>query len=346
MQPCPACGKALEDGTRECPFCGVLTDRWKARAGGGPGSSTPTPGHPGPMPARRSPLATWAAPLALLLVVALAVLVYVLSRRPPEGASKPPASTAGAPAVTGPPVSKVRVEKVSGDFDRVIRLPGDPLGLAASHGDLVMGNRAAPAGFLRVRPAGADRVVVEKVPVTEPVNRQQIGLRAVSAGAAGWIGVADAAWFQGEGLVFTLHDPATLQLKDHREAPPRLGALVHDGEGFWAATRLDTENAPGEAWLYRLDGALRVRDRFPSPGKGCQGLAWDGRRLWFADVFSDTLFLLEVSGEAPGVVGRWTLPFDYVSGLAWDGAFLWVSEYGDKTLRRMSPARYAELYGP
>lgn len=345
MKPCPACGKLLEDGTRECPGCGVLTDRWKARTGGRPGLPEPETGPRGPAPARRGPPAAWAASLALLLL-GVAVLVYFLSGRSPERASKPTAPTAGAPADTGPALSKVGVEKASGDFDRVIRLPGDPLGLAASNGDLVMGNRKAPAGFLRIRPAGGEQVVVEKVPVTEPVNRQQIGFRAVSAGAAGWVGVADAAWFQGDGCVFTLHDPATLQLKDHREAPPRLGALVHDGEGFWAATRLDTENAPGEAWLYRLDGMLRVKDRYPPPGKGCQGLAWDGRRLWFADVFSDSLYILDVSGGSPAVTGRWELPFDYVSGLAWDGSFLWVSEYGDKTLRRMSPARYAELYEP
>jgi len=46
--------------------------------------------------------------------------------------------------------------------------------------------------------------------------------------------------------------------------------------------------------------------------RGCQGLAWDGRRLWAVDVFSDAL--VELDARDGAVVRSIGMPLQYLSG--------------------------------
>lgn len=238
-------------------------------------------------------------------------------------------------AETGRPAKvKGRVDAVS-DFDREFSLPIDPLGLVAQGGELVAASRAG--GLLRIRPIARDEIETAAVTVREPIYGQTLALWALAANGSEVVGVTDAAWFQRSGSVFTLHDPASLALKGERPAPPLLGCLAWDGAGYWAATRKNTEASGEEAHLYRLDPSLKVTRRYPPLGPGCQGMAWDGSRLWVADVFDDTISVLDFSAGEPRVVSRSATSIRYLSGLAVLGDEIWITEYGTKTLRRLNP---------
>ncbi len=171
-------------------------------------------------------------------------------------------------------------EAISGmdsDADLTLDLPGGPIGVAWNGNEFVVGNRNDPWGFLRLTPSGSDGFEVAKVPVTEPNYRQQVGFDAVTWNGTHYVGYTSGDWFQSpENNVFTLHDPVSLRFIRYEPAPELLGCLAWNGDGYWAATRRNTENADEEAYLYRLDESFQVVDRMEPPGVGCQGLAWDG----------------------------------------------------------------------
>lgn len=245
-----------------------------------------------------------------------------------------------------PTSNRIRPIAGEGDFDLSFALPGDPMGMGWDGTSFVIGNRTDPWGFLRLRPDGAGGFRVEKIPVREPTYDQTINLDAVAWDGRRFVAYTTASWFQlPEGRVFTFHDPATLGLAGHAPAPPLLGALVWDQTGYWAGSRKNTEAAPEEAWLFRLDENLAEVSRYPPPGPGCQGLAWDGRRLWWADVFTDRIHILEVADGVPSEVSSHAAPFGYLSGIAFDGRSIWVTEYGEKRLHRLSDTAYAEWTG-
>jgi hypothetical protein len=336
MATCPACAQILDDDTEECPFCGVLLAKWRAR---------PAPSRTGvPLTARSSVLrasvfrASGAGGRssdrrALLLLlgggVAVAIVWFVFER------------ANHAPGAAGPRAPRrlvLRDDPVS-DFDRDLELPSGPSGMAWSseRQELVIANRDQPWGFQRLRRLDADRYALSLVPVREPAHGQEMSFDAVAWNGRSWVAITSGAWFEEPGKVFTEHDADTFELLRHQRAPPLLGALVWDGRGYWAATRRNTEDTDEEAFLYRLDDQLRVGDRFEPPAVGCQGLAVDGDHLWFADVFSDRLFLLDLRPRAPALVHSYPIRFDYPSGLAFDGEVLWIVDYEDDKLRRLNP---------
>jgi hypothetical protein len=235
-------------------------------------------------------------------------------------------------------------------FDLSATLPGSPLGLTWREGSLLAGNRQAPGGFLRVRRDHPGLWRVEEIRVLEPSYRQQLSFWGFASAGPYLVANLDGSWFGSEEALFARISPADYRLADRRPAPPNLGAIVWDGEGYWAATRKDTPDADQEAWLYRLDRELREVARYEPPGIGCQGLAWDGELLWFVDVFDDEIVLLAVDGGAPRAVHRHRVGFSYLSGIAHDGHHVWVTEYGENRLLRLHPAlqsawRGAALWG-
>lgn len=333
MDRCPACDHELPPGSTECPRCGVVLARYRARPPAPPAE---------PPPAGLPPARTARGPGRLLAVIGVGLALGVLAvgawwalrvrprldridgiRRNP-GPSRP---------------TKVRaiVDAVA-EFDRSIPLPVDPLGAAARETELVVGNRREPGGLLRVRSLGGEEFELQAVPVSEPGFGQLVSFNAVAWDGDRWVALTDGAWFQRRGAdVFAFLDADRLALVRHQPAPSYLGGLAWDGTGWWASTRKNTETAPEEAWLYRFDASFREVARFRPPGVGCQGLAWDGTRLWFADVFSDHVEVLDVSGEAPRVVTSRPTPFAYLSGIASFGGEIWVTEYGAKALHRLNP---------
>lgn len=356
MALCPKCGQSLDAGAVECAFCGIVLAKWRAaertppaelepganafpEAGRASATEPPAIQYPGvpPAPPPSKKLLPWViallSALFIVVVVACGGLYWLWKTKPWEKYAQKVVERA---------VEKVGQELLGraeeeGPFDLTIPLEGDPLSLAWRPGELVAGNRVDPWGFLRMKVAGPGKFSISEAPVTDAVYGQKIGNPwGLTWNGQHFVAYFAGSWVQKPGYVFTLHHPETLKILSSVAAPAHLGALVWDGQGYWAATRKNTEDAPEPAYLYRLDADFRVTAQYPPPAVGCQGLAWDGEHLWFADVFTDSLFVLEVSGPEPQVLVKKRLPFTYVSGVAFDGERIWVCEYGEKRLRRMS----------
>ncbi len=222
-------------------------------------------------------------------------------------------------------------------FDVAVELPGNPLNAVWTGERFVLGNRVDPWGLMLVERGPRERWRVSKQPVLEPTYHQRMSLDALAWNGRELVAVADGAWFGREGQVFVTLDPVSYRIGRVRTAPDQLGCLVWDGRGYWGATRRNTADEARPAHLYRFDARLAELERHDSPGVGCQGLAWDGRRLWFADVFDDSLTVLDLATGAPRWSGGDRLEIEYLSGVAWDGESIWIAEYDGNRLRRLNP---------
>ena len=224
------------------------------------------------------------------------------------------------------------------DFDLTIQLTGDPLGLACNAGEFVIGNRTTPWGFVRGKWDGEAKWEFEKVPVKESIYNQQLAIWTVAWNGTEYIGYCDGAYFGGKHKnVFTVHDAKTLQLLKTYPAPELIGGLVWDGKGYWAGTRRNTEDSGEPAYLYRLDEKLSVIGKSAPPHVGCQGLAWDGKYLWWVDVFSNRIYLMKSDGDQLTTIHTYETRFGYLSGVGYDGKNIWVTEYDNKQLHRLNP---------
>lgn len=319
--PCPSCHAQLADGAVECPACGIIVAKWRPRTE--PGGTRAVPAR-GPVRSRRVGAAIGA------VAVAGATAIWWFAVRP-----KPADDLA---VVQHPKV--VEPVPATGEFDRAYPLSSSILGLATDGRELVAGIRSG--GLMRLRFAG-DRLEVERVRVLEPVYDQGISVNALTFNGRQYVGIAMADWFQQKGTVFTVHDPKTLALITTHPAPPSVGCLAWDGRHYWAATRKNTREEKIEALLYKLDASMKVAGSWPAPGPGCQGMAWDGRLLWLADVFDDTLTLLDPSSDPPRVVNSTETRISYLSGIAWLDRQMWLTEYGQDRLVRLRPELRASL---
>jgi hypothetical protein len=231
-------------------------------------------------------------------------------------------------------------------FDLKGVLPAEPVGLGARAGSFVVGSRSDPGGFLRLTFEGEGRIRVESVAVVETRYLQKMGIDSVTWDGKSFVGIAAGSWFgDPTPQVFTIHDPVTLQVVDRKPAPPLVGAIAWDGKNWWAGSRKNTEGADEVARLYKLDSGFAIVEEFDPPGPGCQGLAWDGRRLYWADVFDDAIHVLAIENGVPRKIESAPSPVTYLSGLGFDGTNLWAVEYGGKTIRRVRRDRLASWGG-
>jgi hypothetical protein len=334
MGTCPACKNVVGDEATVCPFCGHGLSK---------------PAHPIPPASfsfHRKEKKSSRFLLALLLGLAGGLLVvglyWYLRVSPRLERIAGQEEEAAAPE----DATEARLSNDPGsDFDRILPLTGDPTGAAWNGDQFVIGNRLKPWGFLRVQKSD-EGYQIQKVPVTEPGYHQQVGFVTVAWNGENYVGVADGAFFGAKTpLVFTIHDPVTLRLQRSLPAPNLIGGLTWDGEGYWAATRKNTEDSPEQARLYKLDENLNVVRELDPPGVGCQGLAWDGSYLWFVDVFSNNIYVLDVAGDTVSVRNQYNTSFGYLSGIVYDGRNIWITEYDQKRLRRLSPKLQAEWTG-
>jgi len=222
-------------------------------------------------------------------------------------------------------------------FDLSVDLPGNPLGAVWIGDRFVIGNREDPWGLLVVQPGGERRWRATKQPVIETTYNQKIGFTTVAWTGREIVAVADGAWFERPGTVFVSIDPERYRVVRVQAAPDGVGCLAWDGRGFWGATRRNTADEDRPARLHRFDAKLVEVASYEPPGVGCQGLAWDGRRLWFADVFDDSLTLLDLSSGEPRWTGGDRFEIEYLSGVAWDGESIWITEYDGNRLHRLNP---------
>lgn len=84
----------------------------------------------------------------------------------------------------------------------------------------------------------------------------------------------------------------------------------------------------------RVPGTLL--DAFPLDLDTPTGLAWDGEKLWVADLASATL--CAVDPKTGRVLNKVEAPGYRPLGLAWDGTRLWVVDGADKTAYALNPA--------
>ncbi|HSN68829.1 MAG TPA: hypothetical protein VLV48_06270, partial [Thermoanaerobaculia bacterium] len=237
----------------------------------------------------------------------------------------------------------VEAERISGrPVDRQLQLPGSPSGIAVNGNEIVIANRAEPWGFLRLRRDG-DEFAIQQVPIIEEVYSQKMQFGGVTWNGTNYVSTVSGSWFgQKRPLLFSIHDAKTLRVLRAVPGPDDVGCLVWDGEGYWAATRKNTADEDAPQHLYRFDASLREIARHPSPIPGCQGMAWDGTYLWLADVFGDSIVVLDPREDPPAEIERRATPFSYLSGLAFAGKELWVAEYDDNRMHRVSPQLLAE----
>lgn len=228
------------------------------------------------------------------------------------------------------------------EFDLRIDLPGSPAGVASNGREIVVANRQDPWGFIRLRPK-KERFVAEQVPLIEPRYSQKMQVHTLTWNGENYVGLASGAWFGVKDKdVFTIHDPATLQVVRHVAAPPLIGCIAWDGTSYWASTRKNTMDAKEEVFLYRMDRSFNVLATYDPPAVGCQGLMWDGSRLWFADVFNDSIYLLDVAAGVPRLHHKAALNLNYLSGIVLHDGAVWVGEYDAHDLHRVNaPTRLA-----
>lgn len=232
-----------------------------------------------------------------------------------------------------------KIVPASSDFDLAFELPGRPHGAASNGREILIGNGSDPWGAIRIR-RDENEYNVQLLPIVEPLYNRKTNLDTLTWNGSNYIGYTTASWFRSgaTGNVFTIHDPASLRVIDTRDAPPLLGCLAWDGAHYWAATRKNTRAAAEEAFFYKLDRDFRVVSRSKPPAVGCQGLTWDGEDLWFADVFDDSIHVLDVNGAEPRIVHRQAIPFDYLSGVVEHEEAIWVLDYDKNRLQRLRPS--------
>ena len=327
MKTCPACKQMISDAYTRCPFCGADLQTSPPRRLPEQSFSYHSERAKGP--------ARWIKVLALGLAGGILITgIFWYFRVAPRLKS-----IRGEFDPISPSKSK-RVEaerNLESDFDWTIDLGGDPLGIVWNNGEFMIGNRADPWGFMRVV-YDNEGYRIQNIPVTEPAYNQKISLWNVTWNGKEYVAIADGSYFNAPGkLVFTTHDRKTLRLMNHYPAPDLIGGLTWDGSGYWAATRRNTADSSEPAFLYQIDSDFNVIDKTDPPAVGCQGLAWDGEHLWFVDVFSDNIYILDPSDDPVRVVHNYETELDYLSGIAFDGRSIWITEYDKKQMHRLAP---------
>ncbi|MHB0970292.1 MAG: hypothetical protein ACYC7A_17355 [Thermoanaerobaculia bacterium] len=339
---CPACSATLPDGAIECSACGIILARWRprgttphrtTRSGAAPARATQPGTAQRPVAAAAPPKPPLARRIALILVLsivgasALVAAFWYVRIRPVTGRL--------ADASPGREKKLKEVDPPGSNFDLAYEIDGSPLGAASNGRELIVGNRSG--GVLRIRRDGS-AYRAQRVPILESSFNQEVSISAIAWNGEHYVGYTTGSWFGTTGDVFTIHDPETLRIIDRRPAPPLIGCLAFDGSNYWGATRRNTEDSTEAAYLYRFDSELKVISTSAPPSVGCQGLVWDGRYLWLADVFADEVSVLDVSSGTPRVVGSHSVPVGYLSGIAVFEGEVWLTEYGEDRIARLRPS--------
>lgn len=357
MKKCPACHHEVDDEAVECPSCGVIFAKWEVHHAGSPPASPPPEAAVPPAPAAEEvpPEAENEAAsvpaseqiveetvrvasgkglyILLAILAAAGVLVYFLLLRGSSGSPGQAFGRSGtsASAFTGPCPSL----GAGDEFERLFPVPGEPQGLAWGDGAFLVGNRVSPWGFVRIECDGDTR----KVTVKSPTSEQTLNVWCLCFNGLEYVSAADGRWVGATTPdAFLVHDPKSLKILRHFPAPPKIGGLTWDGEYYWAATRKNTKDEEGKAYLYKLDARFNEVQKWESPVVGCQGLCWAQGLLFWADVFTDQIVIFKIEEDRLVKVHAYKDATNYLSGIAFDGSDLWVTEYQMNRLR-MLPRR-------
>ena len=236
------------------------------------------------------------------------------------------------------------------DFPSLINVDAKPDGLAWDGQNLVFSNRASPWGLVRITPLENGQYRKASIPVVDSDYQQQVSFQGLTWNGSSFVAVTSGDWFQSDfTTAFVELDPSTLQITQILgKAPDFAHCITWDGENYWAGTRFHTVDQAGKPTLYKFDQNLKLTDEFDGAGKGCQGMAWDGKFLWWGDVFSNTVSLYDIYNSknvSPAIVHQYTTSINHLSGITFDGKDIWLGDYQSLQLKQLNENLYFDWLG-
>lgn len=236
------------------------------------------------------------------------------------------------------------------DFPSAIKVEASPAGMTWDGQRFIFSNRVSPWGLVQVTPLENGQYRKKTIPVVDDSELQQISFQGISWNGSSLIALASGEWFQStHKKVFVELDAQTHKvMKVIGAAPEYAHCLAWDGQNYWAGTRLNTPDQEARTALYKFDQGLKLLASFDSPGKGCQGMTWDGKYLWWGDIFNDTVTLYDIThstSKSPEIVHQYQLSIEQHSGIAFDGKDIWFGDYQNQQLKRLQKDVYFDWLG-
>jgi hypothetical protein len=236
------------------------------------------------------------------------------------------------------------------DFPSMIKVDAKSNGLTWDGQNLIFSNRVSPWGLVRITPLENGQYRKTTIPVVDDYHQQQVSFQGISWNGTSLIALTSGEWFQSpHKKVFVELNPQTYQLKKIIGAAPEFAhCLAWDGQNYWAGTRFNTPDQLAKAALYKFDQDLKLLESFNGAGKGCQGMTWDGKFLWWGDIFDDSVTLYNIihsSSSSPEIVHQYQLSIEKHSGIAFDGKDVWFGDYKNQQLKRLQQDLYFEWLG-
>lgn len=238
----------------------------------------------------------------------------------------------------------------SPDFPDFIKVNAKPDGMTWNGQQLIFSNRVSPWGIVRITPLDNGQYRKAAIAVVEKDYQQQISLQGITWNGTSYVALTSGSWFQSKHKkVFIELDPVTFQINRVLSAAPEYAqCLAWDGINYWAGTRLHTADQKGRSILYKFDENLKIAAEYDGAGAGCQGMVWDGKYLWWGDVFADTITLYNIFNsisKSPSIAHQYKLTIDQQSGIAFDGTGIWFGDYRNKRLMHLNQDLYFDWLG-
>ena len=221
-------------------------------------------------------------------------------------------------------------------------------GMAWDGQNFILANQDSPWGIIRITALENGQYRKTTIPVVDNVYQQQMHFQGITWNGEYFVAISDSKYSESETTkVFVALDPETFQvIHVLGSAPDSAYCLSWDGANYWAATRLDNENQQvPRGVLYKFDDKLELENQYNVAGHGCQGMAWDGKFLWLADVFASSLNLYDISRMPPAVRHQYKLSINNPAGITYDGSHIWLANQGQKQLMRLQEELYFDWLG-
>lgn len=236
------------------------------------------------------------------------------------------------------------------DFPSVLNVDAKINGLTWDGQNLVFSNRSSPWGLVRITPLENGQYRKTSIPVVDTDFNQQVSFKGLTWNGSHFVAVTSGDWFQSDfNAVFVELDPLTYEIKNILgKAPDFAHCIASDGQNYWAGTRFHTADHAGIPALYKFDQSLKLINQYKGAGKGCQGMTWDGKFLWWGDVFNNTATLYNIYNSKnvfPDIVHQYRTSIKYLSGITFDGKDIWFGDYQNQQLKQLHENLYFDWLG-
>jgi hypothetical protein len=239
------------------------------------------------------------------------------------------------------------VKSSSSEFPYEINVDAAPAGLTTDGSSLVFSNRVSPWGFVRLTPMESGHYQKESYPVLDNKYQQQVSFYGIAWNGETFVATADGSWFDSPySVVFVELEPGDFSIRRViGPAPQYTHCVTWDGISYWAGLRYNNRDEDGAPLLYRFDRKMNLLGSYLAPGKGCQGLTWDGNYLWWLDVFDDAVTLFDISASTPRKVHNYTFTIAAPAGISFDGQNIWIGDHAESQLHRLNQQLYFDWLG-